>query len=660
MKNLNISTRILLLVLLPLAGLVFFAAKTTIENVQHWRSLSMTTSLMEVATTMGALNHDFQVERGATAGYIQSKGARFADVLPGYQKATDGKLEELKDLYAKTGSAMPPNIRSKIGAALAATNGLGDIRRQASGFSVPAAEAAKYFTQTIAVILASLPAIAEQSADLDVAMQMTGYIAFLNAKERAGQERALMVPVFTADKIEPVQYRAFLGHGVAQQAYLAMFSGYANASLLEFFKQKESGETFATVNTMRDAVVSKASEGGFGIEPTQWFRAITAKIDTMRGVEDMAASQIKSSAAERSSQAFSALLMQSGISIIVLLVTMALGYWIARSITHPLHKLKTAISDIQQSNDLTRCLDVESKDELGQTAEAFNQLIESLRASMNQVVEGANTVLQLSGQVAAASTQVAASSQTQSDAASAMAASVEEMTVSINQISDHAREAQEISGNSNELSNRGSEVILKVVRDMKSIAENVHQSSMIIQELGQQSDQIHSIVQVIKEIADQTNLLALNAAIEAARAGEQGRGFAVVADEVRKLAERTTRSTEEIAGMIGKIQDGAKHAVASMDVGVNCVNQGVVLAGQAGDAIHQIQSGSRQVSVAITDISSAIKEQSAASNEIAQHVEKVAQMSDENTAAIQSSSAIAQDLQNLATDLKNTVAKFRI
>jgi methyl-accepting chemotaxis protein len=526
--------------------------------------------------------------------------------------------------------------------------------------SIPAAEAAKYFTKTIAVILGTLPAIAEQSGDLDVEKQMIAYIAFLNAKERTGQERALMVPVFTADKIDPAQYRTFLGHVAAQQTYLSMFDGSASKDLVEFYRQKEAGEAFANVNAMRETVFTRASEGGFGIEPTQWFRTITAKIDSLREVEDMAAGQIKSSAAQRASHAFSMLLVETGFTVLVLLVTMILGFWIARSITRPLEMLKTTISDIQRSNDLTRHLAVESKDEIGQAADAFNQLIEGFRVSMNQVAQDAETVLRLSGQVAAASTQVAGSSQIQSDAASSMAAAVDEMTVSIDQISDHAREAQAISGNSNTLSEGGSDVILSVVQEMKRIAENVHQSSSIIGELGQHTNQIQSVVQVIKDIADQTNLLALNAAIEAARAGEQGRGFAVVADEVRKLAEKTASSTGEIAAMIGKIQAGAQHAVASMDVGVTCVNQGVALASQAGEAIHQIQQGSQQVSVAITDISSAIQEQSVASNEIAQHVEKVAQMSDENAAAIHNSSAVAVELQSLAVNLKNTVTQFRI
>ncbi|OFZ96604.1 MAG: hypothetical protein A2Z44_06840 [Betaproteobacteria bacterium RBG_19FT_COMBO_58_11] len=234
------------------------------------------------------------------------------------------------------------------------------------------------------------------------------------------------------------------------------------------------------------------------------------------------------------------------------------------------------------------------------------------------------------------------------------------MTVSIDQVAEHARDAQNISQSSSELSTRGSDVILKVVEDMRGIAETVHESSAIIEGLGQQSDHIYSIVQAIKEIADQTNLLALNAAIEAARAGEQGRGFAVVADEVRKLAERTTRSTEEIATMIQKIQGGTKQAVASMGVGVERVNQGVSLAGQAGDAIRQIQTGAQRVGVAVTDISSAIKEQSIASAEIARNVEHVAQMSDENHAATQDNAKTALNLEELAMSLQGAVEKFKV
>ena len=195
--------------------------------------------------------------------------------------------------------------------------------------------------------------------------------------------------------------------------------------------------------------------------------------------------------------------------------------------------------------------------------------------------------------------------------------------------------------------------------EMSKIADSVNQSSHFIERLGEHSNQISAIVNVIKEIADQTNLLALNAAIEAARAGEQGRGFAVVADEVRKLAERTARSTEEITAMIGSIQDGTQHAVASMQEGSARVIEGVAMANRAGESMSQISSGANQVISAVSDISSALREQSTASNQVAQNVERIARMTEENSVAANEIAEEAQQLESLAGALENAVSRFK-
>lgn len=195
---------------------------------------------------------------------------------------------------------------------------------------------------------------------------------------------------------------------------------------------------------------------------------------------------------------------------------------------------------------------------------------------------------------------------------------------------------------------------------MSNIAQTVSQSSDVIEALEQKSAEISAIVSVIRDIAGQTNLLALNAAIEAARAGEQGRGFAVVADEVRKLSERTGESTREIAGMIASIQSGTRSAVASMETGVRQVGQGVTLANRAGQSITGIKISAAGVVHAVSEISLALKEQSAASNEVAINVARITEMSEENSEATRQTAEAAQRLAVLAGSLELAVGHFSV
>jgi methyl-accepting chemotaxis protein len=240
-----------------------------------------------------------------------------------------------------------------------------------------------------------------------------------------------------------------------------------------------------------------------------------------------------------------------------------------------------------------------------------------------------------------------------------MAAAVEEMTASIHSVARYAQDARAMAETSGRISDSGAAVIGSAIREMSNIAETVRTSSGAVAQLGAQSQQIASIVNVIRDIADQTNLLALNAAIEAARAGEQGRGFAVVADEVRKLAERTTQSTLEIATMVEQIQSGAGNAVTSMDLGVTQVEAGVKLASQAGESIAEIKNGAAQVDQAVISISDALSEQTAASQDIASNVEKIAQQAENNHSQALSTSSAAADLETLAEQLRKSIARFR-
>jgi methyl-accepting chemotaxis protein len=200
----------------------------------------------------------------------------------------------------------------------------------------------------------------------------------------------------------------------------------------------------------------------------------------------------------------------------------------------------------------------------------------------------------------------------------------------------------------------------QITKNLLRMAQKTQTTAHSVDQLTQRADQIGGIIKLIKEIADQTNLLALNAAIEAARAGEQGRGFAVVADEVRKLAERTGKSTDEISNMINKILQGTQRAVQEMNIGVARVNEGVALANKAGDSVTSIHAGSAKVTQAVDDITHALKEQVSAAREIARKVELIAQGAEENSATVSQTASSARELAELAQELESLAGKFRV
>ncbi len=291
---------------------------------------------------------------------------------------------------------------------------------------------------------------------------------------------------------------------------------------------------------------------------------------------------------------------------------------------------------------------------------AMTTMRDGLQGIVRNIHQGADALNAASDNLVRMADRVSGGVSQQNDATSAIAATLEEITVSIRHVSDSASSVNEMATDAGNLSAQGNTTVSEAVADMQRSAESVNQSAAMVEKLGEGSRQITTIVNVIKDIADQTNLLALNAAIEAARAGEAGRGFAVVADEVRKLAERTATSTHEITTMIDGILTTTNNAIGGIEDGAKRVNDSVGKASEAGDSMARINEATNAVVDAVNEISLALREQSSASEVIAKNVEQVAVMNEENTAAVKNVVADAQRLQGLATQLKASVASFRV
>ena len=337
-----------------------------------------------------------------------------------------------------------------------------------------------------------------------------------------------------------------------------------------------------------------------------------------------------------------------------------LGLVMVRGIGGAVRGMQETVNRIGTERDFTARVPVLSRDELGDMAETLNKLLEQLQGNLIQLREAAVSVAGAASEMAESATQNAENSEVQSQAASGMAATMEELSVSISHVGDQAKDAQALTTEAGQLALSGSDVISQTVGDINEIATVVEGASDLVEQLQKQSSMITSVVQTIRDIADQTNLLALNAAIEAARAGEQGRGFAVVADEVRKLAERSARSTEEITATVTQIQNSAQTVAGNMEQTVASVKKTVTHAGGAGEAITKIGESSRLTVNMVSEITDAIKAQSSASQNVAELVEQIARMADAGAGNATQGAATAKRLDNLAKEIRGVLAAYKL
>ncbi|WP_455210849.1 methyl-accepting chemotaxis protein [Kaarinaea lacus] len=348
------------------------------------------------------------------------------------------------------------------------------------------------------------------------------------------------------------------------------------------------------------------------------------------------------------------------ITAILLVVAAAFIYLVANSINGPLAKLRHTIELIERESALNKRIELHSEDELGSLAKAFNRMLDKFQSIVNQVTATATNLTNAAEDVAKITGQTAESVGKQQHEVDQVATAMNEMTATVQEVARNAIEAAKAATHSDEEAKSGQGVVDQTINAIDALANEVDRAANVIHRLEQDSDEIGTVLDVIKGIAEQTNLLALNAAIEAARAGEQGRGFAVVADEVRTLASRTQQSTAEIQQMIVRLQAGAQEAVTVMEDSRSRASNSVSSAQSAGQSLESITRSVASITDMNTQIAAAADEQSAVAEEINKNIVNINHAAERAADGAQQTSAASNALAELAQDLQALVGQFKV
>lgn len=356
--------------------------------------------------------------------------------------------------------------------------------------------------------------------------------------------------------------------------------------------------------------------------------------------------------------------IKSGLIVSIPLVVVAVGifaFLLRALLGKPLRKLIDLVRDLNSGDgDLTKRINIQRGDEIGQLSGGIDAFVGNLQNIIRDVAGATREVTAAATEISASSEQMARGLSQQEQQTSQVSAAVEEMSASVREVAQKGMEASKAARDSQTDATSGTDVVSQTVSEIKAISQDVGRSAQAVSELGKKSEEIGEIIKVINDIADQTNLLALNAAIEAARAGEHGRGFAVVADEVRKLAERTTKATEEVATSIQQIQAQTTEAVSLIQSGSKRVGKGVELANDAGNALGRISQSSSGLSGMVQAIAAATEEQSAASTQISKSIEAIDSVTKESSSGASQMSQAAASLSQQSERLQSLVGQFKV
>jgi methyl-accepting chemotaxis protein len=650
-----LSRYLSVLTLVPAGVLIIFITADIFRAYYALDEADGTIADVRLVTVTNKLVHELQKERGMSAGYLGSKGTNFTSGLKNQRAVTDREVNNLKTFMVDTNYHEHTNKTTQE--LFNSLRQLQTIRRQIDSLSIALPTLLSYYTGNNLLILDLNGYLA---SELEEASSSERFLTLYNiayAKEQAGIERAVLNNAFASGSFTSALFSRYIELVTKQETYIK--SAYAVATsdykkeLDRFVQSKESRD----VQRYRD--IAKNMENEFNVEPNDWFSAATARIDMLKFTEQTLLNEIILYAQDNVSSRLRVIILESLVLILILAITYAVFSTI-RLRSSQSFEINRFMKNVDSDKDLTDTVELITEDELGAIAKLINITFTNIRADFVNFQENAHQMRKATGQAASAAEQSKANlTQLQSDISS-IASATEEMSVSIKSVTENMLVASDGAERAAKETINGEEAVETSMHGISQTAIEVARVGETITELNSRVNDILGMVDVIKSVADQTNLLALNAAIEAARAGEQGRGFAVVADEVRTLAKRTQQSTQEISNVVDVLKNSSQKAFASIESGNHQAREAVTNSQQISVVLAKIVESIKSVDDVTGVIATSTKEQSSVIQSINNNVANIDIQARETVVGAEQLSASSFQLSQIAHDMEKRIQTYKV